>query len=107
VKDCLLAVCDILCPDKKRDIESIRLSGTSASRFEMIIKNLTTQLTQIIEKLFSITMNESTDISDTAQLLIFVERIDDFNIAELACSQPTKATATGTDLFSDFKQCSA
>ena len=45
VKHCMLQVCDVLCPDKKKDFETISLSRkTVTSRVEAINKNLISQL---------------------------------------------------------------
>jgi hypothetical protein len=51
-------------------------------------------------------MDESTNISYTAQLLIFIRGIDDnFCITEeLACMQSIKGTTTGSDIFREFQQ---
>jgi len=50
---------------------------------------------------FSLAMDESTDVCDTAQLLIFIRGIDDsFNVyEELADLCSLKGTTTGDDLF--------
>jgi len=50
---------------------------------------------------FSLTIDESTDVCDIAQLLIFIQGIDDnFNVYEkLADLCSLKGTTTGDDLF--------
>jgi hypothetical protein len=54
-------------------------------------------------------VDESTNISDTALLLIFIKGIDgDYNVTEeLGCLRPTKVSTTGEDLFSDLNHCLA
>lgn len=110
VKDCLQIVADVLCPDKKKLFESVSLSRrTITSRIEKITVNITSQLTVKIESFvaFSITMDESTDVSDTAQLLIFVRGVDEnFNITEeLASLRSMKGTTTGNDIYGEFAKC--
>jgi len=76
-KDCMIAVSDILCPESKKKFESISLSRrTVVRRIECISEDLTDQLGIRIKSLlwYSLALDESTDISDTAQLLIFFIR---------------------------------
>ncbi|KAF8773068.1 General transcription factor II-I repeat like protein [Argiope bruennichi] len=89
-KQCLLQVCDVLCKDKKNNSETVSLSRkTVTSRIEVIDKNLTSQLESKIGqfKFCSIAMDESTDINDTAQLILFIKGVDEnFEITEeLVC----------------------
>ena len=51
-------------------------------------------------------MDESTDITDTAQLLIFIRGIDDnFCVTEeLACMRSLKGTTKGSDIFQEFQE---
>ena len=53
---------------------------------------------------FSLEIDESTDVYDSAQLLIFIRGIDDnFNVyEELVDLCSVKGTTTGEDLFVDF-----
>ena len=84
----MLQVYDVLCPDKKKDFETTSISlsrKTVTSRVEAINKNLTSKLISKISqfKFCSITMDESTDINDTAQLLLFIRGVDEnFSITE-------------------------
>ena len=52
-------------------------------------------------------MDESCDVRDTAQLLIFLRGITrDFKLTEeLAAVRPMKATITGSDLFTEVNAC--
>ena len=107
VKHCMLKVGDILCPDKTKDFETVSLSRkTVTSRIEVIDKNILSQLESRIGqfKFCSITMDESTDINDTAQLLLFIRGVDEnFSITEeLACMRLLKGTTTGSDIFHEF-----
>lgn len=55
---------------------------------------------------FSVALDESTDMSHTAQLVVFLSGIDDnFAICEeLACLQSMKTTATGNDIAKETIQ---
>ena len=57
-------------------------------------------------KCFSVALDESTDVLDTAQLLIFIRRIDKhFCITEeLLSIKSLKSTTTGTDIFDSVIQ---
>jgi hypothetical protein len=51
VKDCMLSVCDIICPDKTKDFATVRLSReTIKNRMEAIDTNLSSQLRTRIEQ---------------------------------------------------------
>ena len=80
VRDCMLKVADIVCPEQKAKLCDISLSNdTVARRIEDLANNLKEQLGQRMEGLgkgaFSIALDESTDISDTVQLLIFIRTV--------------------------------
>ncbi|GBM05345.1 hypothetical protein AVEN_46885-1 [Araneus ventricosus] len=51
-------------------------------------------------------MDESTDINDTAQLVLFIRGVDEnFEITEeLACMRSLKGTTKGCDIFSEFQE---
>lgn len=93
----MLAVTNEVCPEKIKLFEGISLST----------RTLFSQLKDIIPSLdcFSIAIDESTDISDTAQLLIFIRGIDkEFNIyEELADMCSIKGTTTGEDIFKNIE----
>ena len=88
---------------RKRILKSQK---TVTSRVEAINKNLTSKLISKISqfKFYSITMDESTDINDTAQLLLFIRGVDEnFSITEeLARMRSLKGTTTGSDIFHEF-----
>jgi len=99
VKDCMVSMSNILCPEKIKKFESVSLSRkTVTTRIDAIASNLSTQLRQSIEnfKYFSVMMDESTDRSDTAQLLIFIRGVDDeFNITEASLFAIVKRKTAG------------
>lgn len=108
VKECLLEISDVLCPEKKKEFEKISLSRrTVVRRIDMmaddIKKKLTDRMTDF--QAFSIALDESTDLSDTAQLAIFIRGIDkEFTVTEeLLALQPLKGTTTGEDIFREVK----
>ncbi|KAJ4940318.1 hypothetical protein JOQ06_026626 [Pogonophryne albipinna] len=88
VRDCILKVADIVCPEQKSKFRDISLSNdTVTRRIEDLANDLKEQLGLRVEGLgkgsFSIALDESTDISDTAQLLIFIRTVtEDFEIGE-------------------------
>ena len=75
----MLQVCDILCPDKTKDFEKVSLyQKTITSTIEVINKQFVLQLESKISefKFCFLEFDASTDINDTAQLLIFIRGID-------------------------------
>jgi hypothetical protein len=62
-------------------------------------KNLKEKIARL--EAFSIALDDSTDASDTAQLAIFIRRVDaDLNITkELVALQPSKGTTTAEDTY--------
>jgi hypothetical protein len=104
LKECLLDVASLICPEKKKDFESICLSRrTVVRRIEMMADDVEKSLKENITRFeaFSIALDESTDASDTAQLAIFIRGVDsDFTITEeLLDLQHLKGTTTGEIIF--------
>ncbi|CAK1604130.1 unnamed protein product [Parnassius mnemosyne] len=99
----MLEVCDILCPVKKNEFEKISLSRrTVVRRIEMMANDIKTTLTDRMAgfESFSIALDETTDLSDTAQLAIFIRGDKEFAVTvELLVLQPLKGTATAEDIF--------
>ena len=91
-KKCMLDVADQVCPERTV-VRSIKAVG----------EDLTSQLKGLIPsfQLFSLALDESTNIDDTAQLLIFVRGIsENFEITEeLLSMESIKDTTTGEDIF--------
>ncbi|GBP26069.1 General transcription factor II-I repeat domain-containing protein 2A [Eumeta japonica] len=55
---------------------------------------------------FSIALDESTDLSDTAQLAIFIRGVDkEFTVTEeLLALQPLKGTTAGEDIYNEVRK---
>lgn len=104
VKECLLAVVDIVCPEKKSLFASISLSGrTVTRRIEEMSADVKSCLMDACSELqyFSIAVDESTDLSDTAQLAVFMRGVTSgFQVFEEFIQLiHLKDTVTGGDIF--------
>jgi hypothetical protein len=86
VKECLEAVAKDILPDKNKLFSNISLSRqTVCRRINDISNEIIVKLRDRIQdfKYFSIAFVENTDISDTAQLIIFVREVNgSFQITE-------------------------
>lgn len=106
VKRCSLRMAEAFKEDKVvKEFQSVPLSKqTVTRRIEDISTHLSTNLKSVIEycPYFSLALDESCDITDTSQLLVFVKLIrDDFTIIEEllnVCS--LRGTTKGQDIFS-------
>ena len=88
VKDYMVDAINIVCPEVKSKIEAIPMSKkTTVRRVEGIATNLQENLLNTANtlKCFSIALDESTDICDTAQLLIFIREIDEHFCTQKNC----------------------
>jgi hypothetical protein len=109
IKDCVIKMAEIVCPDKIQTFKNISLSrNTVAERISDIAINLSDQLKSISEgfQAFSIAIDESTDIQGIAQLAIFIRGCDS-NLKvteELLEFIPMSDTTTGEDIFNKFEQ---
>ena len=109
VKECIQAVSEIICPDKKKDFETISLSRrTVTRRIEELGADIESSLVKRCSKFetFSLAIDESTDVTDVAQLAVFVRGVDsDFNVTEEVLGlQAMKGTTTGEDIFQQVKK---
>ena len=104
VKECLLTVVDILCPDKRDIFGKISLfARTVTRRIEDLSSDIRTTLQERAQKFefYAIALDESTDATDIAQVAIFVRGINaTFDITEeLAGLVSLKDTTTGENIF--------
>ena len=110
IKECLSAFSKYSCPEKKAKVEEVSLSrNTITRRIEEISEHLVEKLHECATKFqyFSLALDESCDISDTAQLSVFVRGIfKDFTIhEEFLALCPMKGTTTGDDIFNELLRC--
>jgi len=103
VKKCLQIVCEEMCPEKKLLFQDVSLSRmTIQRRIGDISENLTHQLKDICSKFeyFSIALDESCDVKDTAQLLVFIRGVSHtFEVTEeLADMRSMHGHTTGEDI---------
>uniref|UniRef100_A0A9J8AS26 SPIN-DOC-like zinc-finger domain-containing protein n=1 Tax=Cyprinus carpio carpio TaxID=630221 RepID=A0A9J8AS26_CYPCA len=104
VKECMLAVAEEVCPDKKDALNAVSLSATTMTRrIEDLGDNVYDQLNKKASEFefFALAMDESNDVQDTAQLLIFIRGVStSFEVSEeLAALKSLKGTTTGEDIF--------
>ncbi|XP_041447439.1 general transcription factor II-I repeat domain-containing protein 2-like [Xenopus laevis] len=104
VKECLLSVAKEMCPEKADLFGTVSLSGpTITRRIEEMGDNLHQKLQNASKKIcyFSLALDESNDVRDSAQLLIFIRATNDhFEVTEeLAALQSIKGTTTGEDIY--------
>ncbi len=110
VKDCMVEAASILCPDNKTKFENVSLSRrTVTRRVEVIDEHLSDELLKRAADFtyFSIALDQSTDIRDTAQLLIFIWGINDkFEIVEeFLDMESMQGTTRGSDLYDRVSGC--
>ena len=110
VKKCMLAVVDVVCPEKAQLFRNISLSARTVTRRICEISNDVKR--QQVEKLnslryYSIAIDESTDVTDTAQLAVFIRGVNDnFEIFDsFVRLVPLKDTTTGADILAALLQC--
>lgn len=107
VKQCMESAAEVLCPTQKHLFSKVSLSGaTVARRIEELAQDIENTLKARAQKFafYSVALDESTDMTDTAQLAIFVRGIDQcFTITEeMAALFPMKGTTKGSDIHKAF-----
>ena len=104
IKDCVVDVVTVVCSEAKSKVETISLlQGIIVCRIDAIAVNIHEQLLTAggCFQWFSITFDQSTDLQDTAQLLVYIKGINEnFEITEeLLSMKSLKDPNTIKDLF--------
>lgn len=103
IKQCLTKVAGIMCPEKSQEFDSVSLSrNTVVRRIEDLSANIKHRLSDktCAFDFYSIACDESTDATDTTQLLIFLWGVDNnFCITEELLDLSSLNTTTGKDIF--------
>ena len=107
-----MAVVDSVCPEQRSVFESVSLSSrTVLRRIEEMSDNVHDSLKTRISTLvaFSLALDESTDVKDTAQLAVFIRGVTaDLNVCEEFLQLVRlRGTTTGKDIFDAMLQCGA
>uniref|UniRef100_A0A3Q3GAV6 Uncharacterized protein n=1 Tax=Kryptolebias marmoratus TaxID=37003 RepID=A0A3Q3GAV6_KRYMA len=104
LKQCMIKVCEQVCPDKVQIFQNVSLSrNTIVDRVKQIDRDLATQLTEDIGSClaFSLAVDKSTDNVNTAHLSIFYRAVkQDLSVTEeLLDIVAMHGTTTGWDIF--------
>lgn len=104
VKKCILLAAENICPEKRSDLNSISLSrNTVAERISELATDLDNQLKEKVKQFVavSVAIDESTDITDVAQLAIFIRGVNaSLDITEEFLQLvPLLNTTTSDDIF--------
>ncbi|XP_066945200.1 general transcription factor II-I repeat domain-containing protein 2-like [Macrobrachium rosenbergii] len=107
VKTCMLKAAEVVYPEKRPAFAYISLSrNTVADRVEDLSGDLGRQMNDKIKSFiaFSVAIDESTDVTDVAQLAIFIRGVDEtLTITEEFLELvPMKDTTTANDIFSSL-----
>ena len=107
VKNCMLKAAEVVCPEKRQAFANISLTrNTIADRISDLSANVDNQLKEKVASFvaFSIAIDESTDVTDIAQLAVFIRGVD----ASLTITEefiklvPMTGTTTGEDIFNSL-----
>uniref|UniRef100_A0A8D2Q113 General transcription factor II-I repeat domain-containing protein 2-like n=1 Tax=Varanus komodoensis TaxID=61221 RepID=A0A8D2Q113_VARKO len=103
-KKCMLQAASIVCPEKKGQFSNISFSAnTVAEHISDLSGNIYDQLHEKAKHFhaYSVALDESTDVTDTVQLAIYVRGVDDnFEVVEeLLTLIPMHGQTTAQELF--------
>ena len=104
IKKCILQAASIVCPEKEGQFSNISLSAnTVAERISDLSSDIYDQLREKAKffNAYSVALDESSDITDTAQLAIYVRGVDDnFEVMEeLLTVIPMHGHTTAQEIF--------
>jgi len=104
LKTCILKAAEIVCSEKLQVFANISLTRNAvAERISDIFANLDSKLKNKVKSFvtFSVALDESTDISDVAQLAIFIRGVDEtLSVSvEFLGLVPTTDTTTANGIF--------
>ena len=104
-----MEVAEELCSEKSKLFKNLTVgANTAGRRIGDIGENIVSQIASHASKFchLSLTMNESLDMCDTSQLLVFVTGVDkDLNVTqELASLNSKHGTVTGEDFFNELNR---
>ena len=106
-KKCRLKAAEVVCPEKQSAFANISLSrNTIADRVEDLSQEYGRQMNERIKSFiaFSVAIDESTDVTDVAQLCIIIRGVDDtLTVTEEFLEMVAlKDTTTANDIFSSL-----
>ncbi|XP_067124783.1 general transcription factor II-I repeat domain-containing protein 2-like [Centruroides vittatus] len=109
IKQCIEKAVEIICPDQKKIFANISLSRrTVARRIDEMADNVDESLKKRVKafEYFFICLDESTDITDTVQLAIFIRGVDsELNITEdFLDLVGLKGNTTGEIMYGAFEK---
>lgn len=100
IKECMLKVADILCPEKKSLFINVSLSAERISKLSGEIYDQLRSTARVFTA-YSVALYESLNITESAQLFIFIRGINDhFEVKEELLSLcPMNGLTTAKDIF--------
>jgi hypothetical protein len=110
VKECMIIASQKLCPEAVKKFEALSLNRMTIQRRVVdLSENLTSQLREVGHTFlyFSLAIDESTDITSTAQMVVFVRGVtNEFNVhEELLGLASLKGETKGSNLLESLLEC--